>query len=106
MIRSEIGIGASLYKKFNCLTAFIDTAISYANETYFRGGHTTAYFNSTPGSRFTVSGLLPHNNLFCPKVQCGFQSPSNVYRLMVNYSGAFGADYTANEVSLEMDIAF
>jgi len=106
LLRPEAGVGGSLYKAYCDIIAFADVALSYSYEYYFRGQNTTAHFVPSSSSQFTVSGLRPCNNLFCPTVQLGVTSPSNTCRLQINYHGAYGVKYVLNEVAAELAFTF
>lgn len=102
-LRSEAGLGFSYYF---CGMAFLHTKLSYANEYRFNGKKTKAYFDDTPASQFAVTGRLPQHNLFCATVLLGTASVCEIAKANLAYHGEFGAKYSSNEISAELNLAF
>lgn len=103
LIRSEIGMGCSLYFEGNI---FLHTLLSYANESFFSGKKTHAYFTGTPASEFTICGQIPHNNVVCPSVILGTSTLCDRLKMNIAYRGEYGSDLTSNEFSAEFSIGF
>ena len=106
LIRPELGVGFSLFKKSSQCLAFLQTYLSYASEIRFHGKKTGAFFKENPNSLFYVSGLFPQNNLICPNLQIGLSNPNESYRIFVDYSGEFGKFFTSNQISVEISMGF
>ncbi len=107
LFRPEVGLGCSVFFPMDCyFKPFAHVTLGYAKEVRFQGKSTRAYFADNPESEFKVSGLFPENDLFCPQVQIGVSSPSEVVQLQLTYRGAFGSGLTANEGAAELKFAF
>lgn len=107
LVFSEWGLASSLCKPLYCnYNAFLHASLSYVSETQCGGKHTHAYFNGQPQSAFTVSGLQTRNNLFRPSIILGVAGPDDLFKLHAAYQGSFGSNFTSNELSAGVSLAF
>lgn len=104
LLRSELGMGLS--RCFCNDYAYLHIKGAYANEYRFSGKKTTAHYEGTPSSRFSVYGVFPQNNLFCATVLLGCLSANDRTECNLVYHGEFGSRYVANEVSAELSCRF
>lgn len=106
LLLPSVGLGFNGFKEFKKVNLSGYVAAAYTREIRINGRNTTAYFIHNPDSQFTVSGMLPQNNLFCPTAQLSLASSCYGFQFHLTYQGAYGAKFTANSGAAEFAVSF
>lgn len=105
MLRCEGGLGFGYTHCLSPFNFFLNLSAVYAGEFRFLGQKTKARFNAG-AKNFTVKGLKPQNNLFCPAVALGIIPRDGKMNLTFFYQGELGAGFVQNAGEIELKINF
>ena len=105
LLRPEVGLGFRCARCFPTVDIALDVSASYVHEFRFKGKHTKAGFKDS-SCQFTVVGLLPNNNLFCPTTRLILSTPDTYISLSLGYHGEFGPRFSENAGDAEVRFSF
>jgi outer membrane autotransporter protein len=105
-LRPEAGLGCGYRGCFEHHEALFNLSASYVREFRYLGQKTKSHFEAAPACNFTVTGLNPENNLFCPSASVSVASIKKGFSISLKYHGEYGAHFNLSAGEAEVRVCF